>query len=46
MLGLCNGLAGARQFRRYLSESARADGAGGNTLKEAFAKVTMLNEQV
>jgi tRNA-dihydrouridine synthase A len=46
MLGLCNGLAGARQFRRYLSESARADGAGGHTLKEAFAKVTMLNEQV
>jgi tRNA-dihydrouridine synthase A len=46
MLGLCNGLAGARQFRRYLSESARAEGAGGHTLKEAFAKVTLLNEQV
>ena len=44
MLGLCNGLAGARQFRRYLSESARESGANGNTLKEAFAIVTMQNE--
>jgi len=46
MLGLCNGLAGARQFRRYLSESARQNGADGNTLKQAFAKVTALNEQL
>ena len=46
MLGLCNGLAGARQFRRYLSESAREDGANGNTLKQAFTKVTALNEQL
>jgi tRNA-dihydrouridine synthase A len=46
MLGLCNGLAGARQFRRYLSESARQSDAGGNTLKQAFAKVAALNEQV
>jgi tRNA-dihydrouridine synthase A len=44
MLGLCNGLAGARQYRRYLSESARQESADGNTLKEAFAKVTELNE--
>jgi tRNA-dihydrouridine synthase A len=43
MLGLCNGLAGARQFRRYLSESAREDGANGNTLKEAYKKVVALN---
>ncbi|NQY89992.1 MAG: tRNA dihydrouridine(20/20a) synthase DusA [Colwellia sp.] len=43
MLGLCNGLAGARQFRRYLSESARQGDADGNTLKQAFAKVTALN---
>jgi tRNA-dihydrouridine synthase A len=46
MLGLCKGLAGARQFRRYLSESAREDGANGNTLKQAFAKVTALNEKI
>ena len=46
MLGLCNGLAGARQFRRFLSESARQSDADGDTLKQAFAKVTMLNEHV
>ena len=46
MLGLCNGLAGARQFRRYLSESARQGDADGNTLKQAFAKVTAINECV
>jgi len=43
MLGLCNGLAGARQFRRYLSESAREDGANGKTLKDAYEKVVTLN---
>ena len=42
MLGLCNGLAGARQYRRFLSESARQGDANGDTLKQAFAKVTML----
>ncbi|MCW8833678.1 MAG: tRNA dihydrouridine(20/20a) synthase DusA [Colwellia sp.] len=40
MLGLCNGLAGARQYRRYLSECAGQAGANGNTLKEAFLKVS------
>lgn len=45
MLGLCNGLAGARQYRRYLSESARQGDANGNTLKQAFAKVTVLNDK-
>lgn len=40
MLGLCNGLPGARQYRRYLSECAGQEGANGNTLKEAFSKVT------
>ncbi len=40
MLGLCNGLAGARQFRRHLSECAGKPGADGVVLKEAFAKVT------
>lgn len=46
MLGLCNGLAGARQFRRYLSESARESGANGNMLKDAFTIVTNQNELV
>ena len=46
MLGLCNGLAGARQYRRYLSESARESGANGNTLKDAFAIVTEQNEKI
>jgi len=41
MLGLCNGLAGARQYRRYLSECAGNPDANGETLKQAFAKVTM-----
>ena len=44
MLGLCNGLAGARQFRRYLSETASRDGADSQVLFEAFAKVKMLND--
>ena len=44
MLGLCNGLAGARQFRRYLSETASRDGANSQVLFEAFAKVKMLND--
>jgi tRNA-dihydrouridine synthase A len=39
MLGLCNGLAGARQFRRYLSECAGNADANGDTLKYAFARV-------
>ncbi len=39
MLGLCNGLVGARQYRRYLSECAGSEGANGDTLKQAFAKV-------
>jgi len=43
MLGLCNGLAGARQYRRYLSECAGNSNANGDTLKQAFAKVVALN---
>jgi len=39
-LGLCNGLAGARQYRRYLSECAGQADANGNTLKEAFLRVS------
>jgi len=41
MLGLCNGLAGARQYRRHLSESSGNAEANGNTLKQAFAKVEL-----
>ena len=44
MLGLCNGLAGARQFRRYLSETASRDGADSKVLIEAFTKVKNLND--
>lgn len=40
MLGLCNGLSGARQFRRHLSENAGKEGAGGQVLRDAFAKVS------
>lgn len=40
MLGLCNGLAGAKQFRRYLSENANKEGASSQLLKDAFAHVS------
>jgi len=39
MLGLCNGLPGAKQFRRYLSENSGQEGANSEVLKTAFAKV-------
>lgn len=39
MLGLCNGLHGAKQFRRYLSENAGNEGAGSEVLKQAFTLV-------
>jgi tRNA-dihydrouridine synthase A len=41
MLGLCNGLSGARKYRQHLSECAGQDGANSKVLLEAFAKVTM-----
>lgn len=41
MLGLCNGLAGARQFRRYLSEQCSGNEVTSQVLFDAFAKVTM-----
>jgi len=41
MLGLCNGLAGARQFRRYLSECASVEGADAKILEQAFNLVTL-----
>lgn len=37
MLGLCNGLPGARRFRRHLSENAGRAGANSSVLREAFA---------
>ncbi|MFD2165358.1 tRNA dihydrouridine(20/20a) synthase DusA [Thalassotalea euphylliae] len=40
MLGMCNGLAGAKQFRRYLSENAGSPEATGDVLKRAFEFVT------
>lgn len=43
MLGLCNGLAGAKQFRRFLSENSSQANANGNLLKQAFDKVIALN---
>jgi tRNA-dihydrouridine synthase A len=46
MLGLCNGLAGAKQFRRYLSENANGENVGGEVLQQAFAKVLQLNPEL
>jgi tRNA-dihydrouridine synthase A len=42
MLGLCNGLPGARGFRRYLSEQSSQEGADSKLLFAAFAKVEQL----
>jgi len=39
MLGLCNGLPGAKQFRRYLSENSAKENQGAKVLFDAFAKV-------
>ncbi|MGL1957164.1 MAG: tRNA dihydrouridine(20/20a) synthase DusA [Colwellia sp.] len=39
MLGLCNGLPGARQFRRHLSECSGKAGTDGQVLLDAFAHV-------
>lgn len=43
MLGLCNGLAGAKQFRRFLSENSSKANSNGDLLKQAFDKVIALN---
>jgi tRNA-dihydrouridine synthase A len=43
MLGLCNGLSGARQFRRHISECANKDGADGQVLLDAFKKVSVID---
>ena len=39
MLGLCNGLPNARQFRRYLSEHAGVSGINGDVLRTAYQLV-------
>ena len=44
MLGLCNGLAGAKRFRRHLSEQSGREGADSKVLEEAYALVKALNE--
>ncbi|MGB1262081.1 MAG: tRNA dihydrouridine(20/20a) synthase DusA [Cognaticolwellia sp.] len=46
MLGLCNGLAGAKQFRRYLSENANGKEIGGEILQQAFDNVVKLNAEL
>lgn len=40
MLGLCNGLPGAKQYRRYLSENAGREHADSKVLREAFSLVS------
>ena len=45
MLGLCNGLAGAKQFRRFLSENTSGQDVRGNILQQAFDKVVQLNPE-
>jgi len=39
MLGLCNGLSGARQFRRHLSDCSGKKGANSQSLFKAFSYV-------
>ena len=41
MLGLCNGLSGARKFRQHLSECAGKNGANGQVLLDAFGQVVL-----
>ncbi|WP_206486478.1 tRNA dihydrouridine(20/20a) synthase DusA [Thalassotalea sp. G2M2-11] len=43
MLGLCNGLPGAKQFRRYLSENSRRENGDSAILHEAFSLVGKTN---
>jgi len=41
MLGLCNGLPGARQFRRHLSDCSGKQDASSKALFEAFSRVVL-----
>ncbi len=43
MLGLCNGLSGARKFRQHLSECAGKEGANSQVLLDAFKRVEIDN---
>lgn len=45
ILGLYQGVPGARKFRRHLSENAYKKGAGSEVLAEAYAMVTGSYEQ-
>lgn len=42
MLGLCNGLAGARKFRQHLSQCASKQGADATVLLDAFNLVEII----
>ena len=46
MLGLCNGLAGARNFRRQLSDCSSKNDVDGEALAQAYANVAALNEEL
>jgi len=39
MIGLFQGLPGARAWRRYLSENAHKNGAGIEVVKQAFQNI-------
>ena len=43
MMGLFQGVPGARRFRRHLSENAHKQGAGPEVLEQALAMVTQAN---
>jgi tRNA-dihydrouridine synthase A len=45
MLGLFQGLPGAKQWRRYLSENAHKPGAGPETVREAADRVREVLER-
>ena len=42
MLGLCNGLAGARKFRQHLSQCASKQGSDATVLSDAFKLVEII----
>ena len=44
MLGLFNGLPGARLWRRHLSENAHRPGAGPKMIEDALAKVLAVQQ--
>lgn len=46
LLGLYQGVPGARKFRRYLSENAYKSGAGLDVLQEAFNRVRQHSSEV